>query len=107
MQGYLTLLGVSAAMRIVLRFCLLVFCVSLLLSVGAFAQRNGSPASQQNDNMDSPLLRQRAREHSAVVRAGSREAPEADDPTARLEWQRRDRGIPSVAFRKHVLNLQR
>src|SRR5712664_1692414 len=105
----------TSEMRIIARFCLVAFCVSLLLTTGVSAQRNIPPVSQQDDNVDSPLLRQRARERAQErsrdrkggLGAAGLAAPEQDDPRARLEWQRRDRGMPSVAFKEHVLNLQR
>src|SRR6267154_2173765 len=97
-------------MGIIARSSLAVFCFSNLLAIGALAQRNIPAVSQQSDNVDSPLLRQRAHERAREPNGGihvrSRE-PEQDDPRARLEWQRRDRGMPSVEFKEHVLNLRR
>ena len=98
-------------MGIVARSSLVAFCLSTLLSIVAWAQRNIPQVSQQNDNMDAPFLRQRAREHGQKPKGGvgtaGRAEPEQDDPRARMEWQRRDRGLPSVEFKEHVLNLRR
>jgi len=98
-------------MGVVARSSLVAFCLSTLLTIGALAQRNIPQVSQQNDNMDAPLLRQRAREHAQKRKGGvgtaGRAEPEQDDPRARMEWQRHDRGMPSVEFKEHVLNLRR
>src|SRR5258708_29153644 len=98
-------------MRIIARSSLLAFSFSTLLTNGVLAQRNIPAGSQQSDSMDSPLLRQRARKHASERKGGvgttGRAEPEQDDPRARMEWQRRDRGMPSVEFKEHVLNLRR
>jgi uncharacterized repeat protein (TIGR03803 family) len=94
-----------------LRKSLLVrFCVSLLLAGSVSAQSNAPLLPLQNDNLDTPFLRQRAREHIRQGKSGlgaGRRAPEKDDPRARLEWQRHERGLPSAAFKQHMLNLER
>src|SRR5712671_134711 len=98
-------------MSVIARSSLVAFFLSTFLTIGAFAQRTTPALSQQSDSMDSPLLRQRARERAQERKGGvgrsGRSEPEQDDPRARMEWQRRDRGLPSVKFKEHVLNLRR
>src|SRR5712671_2829214 len=98
-------------MSVIARSSLVAFFLSTFLTIGAFAQRTTPALSQQSDSMDSPLLRQRARERAQERKGGvgrsGRSEPEQDDPRARMEWQRRNRGMPSVEFKEHVLNLRR
>src|SRR3954447_4019494 len=84
------------------------FCLLTVLTANFAAQQTATDG-QQNDNVDSPLLRERARERAQERKGGpaaKERIPEPDDPRARMEWQRRDRGIPSIEFKEHVLRLQ-
>ena len=79
------------------------FSACVLFTATASAQRVIPPVAQQDDRSDSPLLRQGAR---AREQPHGRGGAKQDDPRARLEWQRRERGIPSVEFKQHLLGLR-
>src|SRR5713226_4933990 len=81
-----------------------IFFACVLLTLTASAQPRVPPVAQQDDSTDSPLLRQRARAHEQQQRRKG--GAEKDDPRARLEWQRRESGIPSVEFKQHLLRLR-
>ena len=89
-------------MRPLLRRPFTLLCISMLLAANAWAQRSVPPIEEQDDRSDSPVLQQRTQSHPRE--SGKREIE--DDPRARMEWQRRDRGIPSVEFNRHRLQLR-
>jgi hypothetical protein len=88
--------------RPLLRRPFTLLCISMLCAANAWAQRNVPPVEEQDDRSDSPVLQQRTQSHQRET--GKREIE--DDPRARMEWQRRDRGIPSVEFNRHRLQLR-
>ena len=89
-------------MHPVFRRSLKLVCISLLLAANAWAQRSAPPVEQQDDLSGSPTVQQSARAHGP--RPGKGEIQ--DDPRARSEWQRHDRGIPSVEFERQLLRLR-
>ena len=89
-------------MRPLLRRPFTLLCISILCAANAWAQRSVPPIEEQDDRSDSPVLQQRTQSHQRE--AGKREIE--DDPRARMEWQRSERGIPSVEFNRHRLQLR-
>jgi len=89
-------------MRPLLRRPFTLLCISILCAANTLAQRSVPPVEQQDDRSDSPVLQQRTQSHQRE--SGKREIE--DDPRARMEWQRRERGIPSVEFNRHRLQLR-
>jgi len=87
-------------MRPLFRRSFKLLCVSMLLASNAWAQRSIPPVEEQEDSSDSPLLQQRAQAYQPGPHGEIK-----DDPRARMEWQRRERGIPSVEFNQHRLQL--
>src|SRR5437868_12717772 len=79
-------------------------CLLTLLTNFAFAQK-GAP---QDDNTNSPAMQQIMQERAQKGKAagGKNLEVEQDDPTARLEWQRRAFGV-HTAQSKHRLLQQR
>src|ERR1700738_4771159 len=89
-------------MRPLLRRPFTLLCISILCAANTLGQRSVPPVEEQDDRSDSPVLQQRTQSHHREP--GRREIE--DDPRARMEWQRRDRGIPSVEFNRHRLPLR-
>jgi hypothetical protein len=82
--------------------CWVAFLVgAFLLTPEVFHAKSGNP-EQQDDCSDSPVLEQHARAPEPRLGQGEVE----DHPRARIEWQRRERGIPSTAFQQHLLQLR-
>jgi Big-like domain-containing protein len=90
-------------MRNVFRRLSSLLCISMLFAANAWAQRSVPPAEQQDDSSNLPAPQQRAQ---AQQRGPGKGEIEEDDPRARMEWQRRDRGIPSVEFKQQLLRLR-
>src|ERR1700730_16067139 len=76
-------------------------CFSMFIAANAWAQRRGPPVEDQDDSSNSPKLQQRAQAYQPGPHGEIK-----DDPRARMEWQQRERGIPSVEFNQHRLQLR-
>jgi len=85
------------------RLLLGTFAACALFTATASAQRVTPPVAQQDDRSDSPVLQQLARVQQQRLR---RDNPIQDNPRARLEWQRRERGIPSADFKENRIRLR-
>src|ERR1700737_598098 len=75
-------------------------CFSMFIAANAWAQRSVPPVEDQDDSSNSPKLQQRAQAYQPGPHGEIK-----DDPRARMEWQQRERGIPSVEFKQHRLQL--